>query len=178
MRLAMLGFFFHILGQLLEDDRIHNAFDIRIDQFFLGLSLELRIGHANGNDGDQTFAKVIARRNNFFEQLFALAVIVNGSRQCGSKPAKVRSPQEVVDAVSERPHSVVETIVVLDCDSDFDVFLQPIDPDDRFIQGRLGTVQPAHEFDDPVRVTEFVMLAGAFVEDSNLDTGIQKCQFL
>ena len=64
---------------VLVDRALDKALDLGIAQLGLGLALELRITHLDGNDGRQAFAAVIAGEVAvlFLEELMLLGVAVH-----------------------------------------------------------------------------------------------------
>ena len=87
MILADLGVFFQVAIQEIADGRVDDAFDLAVAELGLGLAFELRLGHAQRDDGRQPFAEVVARGDQVLEQAFLLAVVVqrSGSGPSGSR---------------------------------------------------------------------------------------------
>ena len=79
--LGRLGILFQVLGQVVADGRVDDAFDLAVAQLGLGLAFELRLGHAERDDGRQALAAVVAAGGQVLVQVRLLAVGVDA---CGS----------------------------------------------------------------------------------------------
>ena len=58
--LGRLRILFQVLGQVVADGRVDDAFDLAVAELGLGLAFELRLGHAERDDGREAFAAVVA----------------------------------------------------------------------------------------------------------------------
>ena len=72
--LGRLGILFEKAIEEIADGRVDDAFDLAVAELGLGLAFELRLGHAQRNDGRQAFAEILARGDQVLEEVFFLAV--------------------------------------------------------------------------------------------------------
>ena len=54
------GILLQEIGQLLADNIVHSSTGFAVTQFLLGLSLELRFGHLNTDNGGQPLTDILA----------------------------------------------------------------------------------------------------------------------
>ena len=74
--LGHTGVFFEEARQTVVADGRDDALDVAVSEFGFRLPLELRIRNAHRDDGRQPFAKVIARGNVIFEDVFFFSIVV------------------------------------------------------------------------------------------------------
>ena len=113
------------IHQPLVDDRADNAVDLGVDQFDLGLALELRVGVFEAEDADQTLAHVVAGDDRIlvFDQIVGLCVLIDCAGQRRSEPGNVRASVRVRDRIGEAEDLVGVAVVVLQHAIDQDIFL-------------------------------------------------------
>ena len=97
--LGGLGIFFQVLAEELAKGGVDDAFDLGIVQAVFGLGLELRLGHADGDDGGQPFAKVLAAGDEVLEHVLFFAVVVERPRQGRAEAEDVGAAVGRVDVV-------------------------------------------------------------------------------
>ena len=109
-----LGILLQEGSQRVIDDSLHCARDIGVTQLALGLPLKLRLGQLHRDDRGQTLAHILSgKRFVRLQEAVALAVLVQGAGECGTKSAEVRATIDGVDVVGEGVGRFAVRVVVL-----------------------------------------------------------------
>ncbi len=88
---AVFGFSSRKRPRKSPTDEVDDALDLAVAELGLGLAFELRVGDAEGDDGSQTFAEVVAGGDEVLEERFLLAVVVESAREGGAESGEVRA---------------------------------------------------------------------------------------
>ena len=170
--------FFQVLGQRIAHGRVDDAFHLAVAQLGLRLAFELRVRDADGDDGRQPFAEIVAGGRQVLEQVFLLAVVVQRPRQRGAKSGDVRAAFDGADVVHVRVHVLRVLGRVLHghleaCPFDFAGKEHHVP-----VQRIAGPVQVLDVLDDPALEEELFAFVHAFVAVADPNAGIQKRQLL
>ena len=147
-----------IFAELFVDQLLDDAFDVAIE-LALGLAFELRLRQLDGNDGDQTFAHVVAVDGDFvlllLEHAERVRVVVDRARERGAEAGKVRAAIDGVDGVGEGENVFGVAVVVLQRDFHFDRVALAFDVDRRIVKDAFAFVEVLDEFGDAAGEAEF-----------------------
>ena len=152
--LGGLGILFQVAIQVIAHRRVDDAFDLAVAELGLGLPFELRLGHAQRDDGREPFAEVVARGDQVFEQALLFAVVVQAAGQGRAKAGDVRPAFDGVDVVDERVDVFGVLGGVLHGDFQADTFVFAGDVDHLGVGGFGGPIQMFDELDDATLVME------------------------
>ena len=97
--LGDFGILFEVFAQGVADDGGDDAFDFAVAELGFGLAFELRVRDAQREDGGEAFADIVAGGDQVAEQVFLLAVVVQGAREGGAEAGDVRAAFDGVDVV-------------------------------------------------------------------------------
>ena len=80
-QLGRLGILLKIAAEFFVDGRENEGFNVRVEQFVLGLAFKLRLGELDGDDGDESFAHVVAGGADVLHHPRGFGIAVYGSRR-------------------------------------------------------------------------------------------------
>ena len=133
------GVLVEIFAELFVDERFDQALDVAIELAF-GLPFELRLRQLHGDDGDQSFAHIVAIDGDFvlllLEHAEGVGEIVDRARERGAEAGKVRAAVHGVDGVGEGENIFGVAVVVLQRDFHFDGVALAFHVDGRIVQRR------------------------------------------
>ena len=176
------GFCSRKRAQALVHEGLHRAGDVGV-QLALGLAFELRLRQLHADDGDQTFAHVVAGQVllHVLEQAQRLAGRVDGARQRRAEAGEMRSAVDRVDVVGEGEDRLGVGVVVLQRNLHGHVVALGLHVDRLVVQHLLALVQVLDELRDAADVLELLVLAlaglgvgGALVGQVNLEALVQE----
>ena len=176
---AGVGILFQEDGQLLVDDGLHDALDLAVAEFGLGLPLKLGLGHFDAQDTGQTLADVLAGQILFdvLEQVVIAGVGVDGASQGALEADEVGATFYRVDGIDERKDGLVVGVVVLHRHFEAHVVALPGDEDRLRVQHRLVLVEVGDERRDAALVMEVVPAAIALIFDGDAQPAIEEAEF-
>ncbi len=165
--------FLQPVGQPVIGGPLNQRSHLDVAQLGLGLTLELRIGQADAEDGGQPLANVLALEIVVvvLEEVPLLGIAVHHRGQRATKSLLVHPPLEGVDAVGEGVETIgVEAGIPLEGHLDLLPVLNAFDVADFGKQGLLGGIHVGHEVADAplVLVVDLVTaLVRPFVSQSD-----------
>ena len=131
------GVLIEIFAEALVDELLDRTLDVAI-QLALGLAFELRLREFYGNDGDETFAHVVAGDRDLIFLVLQHAeragVVVDGAGQPRAEAGEVRAAVDGVDRVGEGKNIFGVAVVVLNGDLDVGGVLLPFHVDRRIVE--------------------------------------------
>jgi len=146
---GLFGMFFEIVGERLAHGLVHGAGHLGVAQFGLGLSLELRLGHLDGNHGGESFAEVFAADFDFglFKLLgrYLLGVFLEHAGERLAEADEVGAALDGVDVVHIRVEILRIARIIHDCDIDGQAVFVGGDADDIVEEVDARRVDVAHE---------------------------------
>src|SRR5690606_17519471 len=125
--------------ELLVDDLLDGAPNLRVAQLGLRLTLELRLADLDREHAREPLAHVVTRERVrvLLEQVVLPRVIVERTRQRGLEAGQVRAAFVSVDVVDEGERVLVVTLVVLEGELDLRLLAGGFDVD-RLREQRLA----------------------------------------
>src|SRR6185369_4124871 len=175
-RLRLARVLLEELAELVVDDRLHRALDLRVAELDLGLALEQRVGHEHRDHGREPLAEVLAgrRRLALLDEAFLLRVGVERARERAAEAGEVRAALVRVDVVREAVDVFVVAVVVLQRDLDDELVDLLVQVDDRRVDRRLVLVHVLDEGLHALRELERLGLAAALVGDDDREAARAK----
>ena len=165
------------LAELFVDELLDVALDVAIE-LALGLAFELGLRQAHADDGDETFAHVVAGDGDFVFLLLEHAgggsEIVDGARERGAEAGKVRAAIDGVDGVGEGKDVFAVGVVVLQRDFDFDVAALAFHVDGRIVERGFAAIQVLDEFGDAAGEAELGGFLGALVGERDFQALVKE----
>ena len=158
--------FLQELRELLIDDLLDQPCDSRVSKLGLRLTLELRVPELHGDDGSQSFARVLALEVvvALLEESLLARVLVERTSQSSTKALQMRATLGGVDVVREREDGLDVRVVPLHRDLESSLVALALEVDDVLVHGVLRLVDMRNEVPDPALVEELVgPTAGALV---------------
>ena len=140
------GIFFQVLAQVVAHGRVDYAFDFAVAELGFGLAFELRLRHAEGDDGGEALAAVVAAGDQVFVLPFLFAVGVDGAGNGGAEAGDVGSALGGADVVHVGMDVFGIFGRILDGHFQAHAFILAGDIDDIFVGGFCGAVQVLDEF--------------------------------
>src|SRR5581483_7774273 len=164
------------LGQLVVDDRLHQAADLAVTELGLRLALELRLRQANRDDRAEPFPDVIAGDPalEVLEEAVGLRVCADRARQRGAEAGEVGPALPGVDVVREREHELLVAVVVLERHLDLGVAPPTLEVEHLRVNGGLVLVDVLDELADAAGVVEGDLLLVPLVLDLDPEALVQE----
>ena len=159
--LRRLRVLFQVRGQVIAHGRVDDAFDFAVAQLGLGLALELRLGHAERDDGRQALAAVVAAGGEVLVQAGLLPIGVQRAGDGGAEAGDVRAALAGEDVVHVGVNVLGELARVLHGHFQAHAFVLAADVDDVFVCRLAGPIEVLDELDDAAFVVERFARAGA-----------------
>ena len=176
--LGRLRILFEILGQVVAHGRVDDALDLAVAQLGLGLALELRLGHAERDDGRQSLAAVVAAGDEVLVEVRLLAVGVDRAGDGGAEAGDVRAAFGRADVVHVGVDVLGELGGVLQGHFQAHALVVAGDVDDVFVGRLAGAVEMLDELDDAALVVERFAVAGAIVAEDDFHAAVEEGQLL
>jgi len=156
----------------------HHALDVAVAQLALGLSLKLRVGQFDRNDGAQTLADIVAR--GFFgqalEKVVGIGIGVETACHGRTKTAQVCPAFLGIDVVGKRKQNLVVPVVPLQGHFDHHITARVFEIHNRVMHWGFALVQVLNKTFESSVIQKIVFLLGAFIPDDNVHPFVQKGQ--
>ena len=163
---------------VLVDRALDKALDLGIAQLGLGLALELRIAHLDGNDSRQAFAAVITGEVAvlFLDELMLLGIAVHQGGQGRTEALFVRATLVGVDGISKGVNGLLIALVPLQRYLYLVILALRIEGNDGRVDRGLGLIKELDVIGQSLWIVEgnllaaflfcrsFLCLAGFFIE--------------
>ncbi len=116
--LCFRGVFFEPVVERVLDGAGDEGLDLGVEELLFGLVVEGWVGELDGDDGNESFAEVVAGwvRVLLFEDARAFGVAVEGSGEGGFEALAVGAAVGVVDVVGECEEAFVVAVMILEGD--------------------------------------------------------------
>ena len=147
------------LHELIRDDGVHEGTHGGVAELGLGLTLKLRVGELDGDDGGKALAAVLAGDLvALFDQADLEAVGVEHARERGLEAGLVHTALGGVDVVGKGENVFLIAVVILQGDLGVGIAPGAAHVNDAGVQRVLGLIEEGDELADAALVAHLVAL--------------------
>ncbi|MCG3118401.1 MAG: hypothetical protein ALAOOOJD_00590 [bacterium] len=171
--------FFKIRAQTVVTNGFDDAAHFAVAELGFGLAFKLRLGNFDAQHRGQTFAHIIAGKLDIiflFDEIIFRRVGIDRLGQRRFETDEMRAAFDGVNVIDIGKNIVIVSIVILQRQFHRHILTLTGNINRFFHQGFARFIDILHEFADTALVLKFFFLAGALVEDINLEFFVKKRQ--